>query len=197
MFTGFSTAVEVATSALDTNLLAASHDRVMVLEVIALVILLNPGIAGGADVILLPEIPFSFESFQELELLFKKGGTLLGCCGGTAHPRDQDPLMVKYQDGPSVTVDYITTLNETIPVETMTPGHIQRGVSPLPKIASWLQLLGACGESDFSREIWSDGCLAKSFCDGYSIQDAIGTYQRVDVMAVWFRCAWLESHCGW
>jgi len=59
---GFATAVRVATDALD-NLqpTAASHDRVMVLEVMgrdAGHIALAAGIAGGADVILIPEIPW-------------------------------------------------------------------------------------------------------------------------------------------
>jgi 6-phosphofructokinase 1 len=62
---GFNTAVEVATEALDRlQPTAASHDRVMILEVMgrdAGHIALAAGIAGGADVILIPEIPYSIE----------------------------------------------------------------------------------------------------------------------------------------
>jgi ATP-dependent phosphofructokinase / diphosphate-dependent phosphofructokinase len=62
---GFNTAVAVATEALDRlQPTAASHDRVMVLEVMgrdAGHIALASGIAGGADVILIPEIPYSIE----------------------------------------------------------------------------------------------------------------------------------------
>ncbi len=58
---GFSTAVTVATEALDRlHVTAASHDRVMVLEVMgrdAGHIALTAGVAGGADIILIPEIP--------------------------------------------------------------------------------------------------------------------------------------------
>ncbi|MGE0747492.1 MAG: ATP-dependent 6-phosphofructokinase [Rhodospirillales bacterium] len=62
---GYSTAVDVATEALDRlQPTAASHSRVMVLEVMgrdAGHIALFTGIAGGADVILIPEIPYRLE----------------------------------------------------------------------------------------------------------------------------------------
>ena len=62
---GFETAAYVATEALDRlQPTAASHDRVMVLEVMgrdAGHVALHAGIAGGADVILLPEIPYDIE----------------------------------------------------------------------------------------------------------------------------------------
>ena len=63
---GFSTAIEVATEALDRlQPTAASHNRVMVLEVMgrdAGHIALAAGIAGGADIILIPEIAWSLAS---------------------------------------------------------------------------------------------------------------------------------------
>jgi 6-phosphofructokinase 1 len=63
---GFMTAIDVATEALDRlHTTAASHDRVMILEVMGRHtgwIALHSGLAGSADVILIPEIPFSFDS---------------------------------------------------------------------------------------------------------------------------------------
>src|SRR5919109_2205443 len=63
---GFDTALTVATEALDRlHTTAASHDRVMVLEVMgrdAGWIALHSGLGGGADVILIPEIPFSIDA---------------------------------------------------------------------------------------------------------------------------------------
>lgn len=62
---GFDSAVHCATDALDRlRTTAASHDRVMVLEVMGRYtgwIATHAGIAGGGDVILIPEIPFRFE----------------------------------------------------------------------------------------------------------------------------------------
>ena len=63
---GFDSAVSCATDALDRlHTTAESHNRVMVLEVMGRYagwIALYAGVAGGADVILIPEIPFSYES---------------------------------------------------------------------------------------------------------------------------------------
>jgi ATP-dependent phosphofructokinase / diphosphate-dependent phosphofructokinase len=77
---GFDSAVTCATDALDRlHTTAESHNRVMVLEVMGRYagwIALYAGVAGGADVILIPEIPFSYESIcekiQERENLGKK-----------------------------------------------------------------------------------------------------------------------------
>ncbi|PYK26080.1 MAG: 6-phosphofructokinase [Verrucomicrobia bacterium] len=77
---GFDSAVACATDALDRlHTTAESHDRVMILEVMGRYagwIALYAGVAGGADVILIPEIPFSYESIcekiQEREKLGKK-----------------------------------------------------------------------------------------------------------------------------
>ncbi len=66
--TGFDTAVHVATEALDRlHFTAASHNRVMILEVMgrdAGHIALRAGIAGAADVILIPEIPYTLEAIR-------------------------------------------------------------------------------------------------------------------------------------
>lgn len=63
---GFITALDIATDALDRlHTTAESHDRVMILEVMGRHtgwIALHSGIAGGADVILIPEIPFTMQS---------------------------------------------------------------------------------------------------------------------------------------
>jgi len=63
---GFNTALEIATEALDRlHTTAEAHHRVMVLELMgrdAGFITLEAGIAGGADVILIPEIPFKYDS---------------------------------------------------------------------------------------------------------------------------------------
>ncbi len=62
---GFMTAIDTATDALEKlHTTAESHHRIMVLEVMgreAGWIALQAGIAGGADIVLIPEIPFSLE----------------------------------------------------------------------------------------------------------------------------------------
>ena len=76
---GFMTAIDIATEALDRlHTTAASHDRVMVLEVMGRNtgwIALHAGLAGSADIILIPEIPFSFDSIVEKVLAREKSGS--------------------------------------------------------------------------------------------------------------------------
>ena len=81
---GFDSAVSAATDALDRlRTTAASHERIMVLEVMgrhAGWIALHAGLAGGADVILLPEISWDFES-----VLSKKSWLVNQLVGGTRY----------------------------------------------------------------------------------------------------------------
>jgi 6-phosphofructokinase 1 len=66
---GFDTALDIATEAIDRlHTTAEAHHRVMVLELMgrdAGFIALHAGLAGGADVILIPEIPFHFDRICE------------------------------------------------------------------------------------------------------------------------------------
>ena len=76
---GFMTAIDIATEALDRlHTTAASHDRVMILEVMGRNtgwIALHAGLAGSADIILIPEIPFSFESMVRKIQAREKSGS--------------------------------------------------------------------------------------------------------------------------
>lgn len=76
---GFMTAIDIATEALDRlHTTAASHDRVMVLEVMGRNtgwIALDAGLAGSADIILIPEIPFSFDAVVEKVIAREKSGS--------------------------------------------------------------------------------------------------------------------------
>jgi 6-phosphofructokinase 1 len=75
---GFDTALNTVTDALDKlHHTAEAHHRVMVLEVMgrqAGFIALHAGVAGGADVILLPEIPFHFEAiYRKIKMRIQSG----------------------------------------------------------------------------------------------------------------------------
>jgi ATP-dependent phosphofructokinase / diphosphate-dependent phosphofructokinase len=76
---GFQTAVNTATEALDKlHTTAESHQRVIVLEVMGRYagwIALEAGMAGSADIILIPEIPFNMEKVGERLLERKKAGS--------------------------------------------------------------------------------------------------------------------------
>ena len=76
---GFMTAIDIATEALDRlHTTAASHDRVMILEVMGRHtgwIALHSGLAGSADIILIPEMPFSFEMMVQKVFAREKSGS--------------------------------------------------------------------------------------------------------------------------
>jgi len=76
---GFDTALQVATDAIDRlHTTAASHNRVMVLEVMgrhAGWIALHSGIAGGSDVILIPEIPYDIQRVADKIMEREKSGS--------------------------------------------------------------------------------------------------------------------------
>lgn len=91
---GFDTAVSTATDAIDKlHPTAESHDRVMVVEVMgrnAGWIALNSGVAGGADVILIPEIPFDLDKICAKVLEREKQGLTFSivCAAEGAAPKD-------------------------------------------------------------------------------------------------------------
>ena len=77
---GFDTAVSIATEALDRlHTTAESHHRVMILEVMGRYagwIALHSGIAGGADCIIIPEVPFKWDSIIDKIKLRQEKGTM-------------------------------------------------------------------------------------------------------------------------
>jgi len=89
---GFETAVATATWAIDAlHSTAEAHDRVMVLELMGRYagwITLHAGIAGGADVILIPEIPYDIERVVEkIKARGAQGATFsIVCVGEGARP---------------------------------------------------------------------------------------------------------------
>jgi phosphofructokinase-like protein len=191
---GFSTAVEVATYALDgLQPTAASHDRVMVLEVMgrdAGHIALNAGIAGGADVILIPEIPFSVQSIvQKIQSVIENGRNFaLVVVAESARMAEQDPLMVRYQDGAERyggMGDFISRqIAEAINVETRTTvlGHVQRGGQPIARdrimaAAFGVRAVSLVAEEQYGRMVaWQNQRVTD-----ISLSEALGSYQSVDL----------------
>ena len=139
---GFSTAVDVATTALD-NLqpTAASHSRVMVLEVMgrdAGHIALTAGIAGGADVILVPEIPWKMDcikaKIEELRML-GRNFALVVVAEAVREP-DGDKATANYAGGQvrygGIGHYFAEAIAQATGAETRVTqlGHVQRGGAP-------------------------------------------------------------------
>jgi len=139
---GFSTAVSTAVEALDRlQPTAASHDRVMILEVMgrdAGHIALNAGIGGGADVILIPEIPYDIETVTaKLKSLWALGRkhALVVCSeaakpiGGEAEGEAVTDGNFRYGGSGDVLGEQISGLMD-VETRVTTLGHIQRGGTP-------------------------------------------------------------------
>ncbi len=101
---GFNTAVSVATEALDRlHTTAASHHRIMVLEVMGRYagwIALDSAIAGGADVALIPEIPYDINKVAKKVLERKANGkefSIVVVSEG-AKPKDGEIIVKKQLD---------------------------------------------------------------------------------------------------
>ncbi len=139
---GFDTAVSVATEALDRlQPTAASHDRVMILEVMgrdAGHIALNAGIAGGADIILIPEIKYSLEKIAKKIKEVKKAGRnfVLVIVSEAVKSPDGKKIEVTFPDGSKRYGGIGEYLGPKISAATGSEarvtvlGHVQRGGSP-------------------------------------------------------------------
>jgi 6-phosphofructokinase 1 len=141
---GYGTAVDVATEALDRlQPTAASHSRVMVLELMgrnAGHIALAAGISGGADVILIPEIPYTVEGVaQQIQRVKERGRHHALVVVAEAVPMESGET-VTIRDGGKERFGGIghylgRRIEEVTGAETRVTvlGHIQRGGTPSPR----------------------------------------------------------------
>ena len=142
---GFDTAVSVATDAIDRlRTTGESHHRVMVLEVMGRYagwIALHAGIAGGADCILVPEIPFLPEKISECILARKKSGysSSIVVVGEGAKPVDGDVTVARIVPdsfeqirlgGIGNKVAELIETNTGIESRCTVLGYVQRGGTP-------------------------------------------------------------------
>ena len=139
---GYDTAVDVATNALDMlQPTAASHRRAMILEVMgrdAGHIALNAGIAGGADVILIPEITYSIKSIaKHIDTIRKNGRNhALIVVAEAVKKENGKKAVVKFVDGQVRLGGIGAYLSEKISkltkaeIRVTVLGHLQRGAQP-------------------------------------------------------------------
>ena len=143
---GFDTAVSIVTDAVDRlHSTAESHHRVMVVEVMGRHtgwIAAYGGIAGGADVILVPEHPFRISKVCELLDTRKKAGRAFSIVvvAEDAHPHPDEPFLTEEQSNAIFRHDQLGGIGEALAreIERCTGiqaritklGYVQRGGSP-------------------------------------------------------------------
>lgn len=199
---GFTTAVNVATEALDRlQPTAASHSRIMILEVMgrdAGHIALNAGIAGGADVILIPEIPYHPDNIiQKIQKLRDKGRNFgLIVVAESAKEQGKSATMVTYKAGETryggvghALCDYLATRMDA-EVRVTVLGHVQRGGQPSPKDRILATCLGTHAVEMVEQNRF--GRMAAYQDQGITdipLKDAIKTYRSVDINGEMVRTA--------
>jgi 6-phosphofructokinase 1 len=155
---GFQSAVDIATEAIDCiHTTAASHGRVFIVEVMGHKVgwlTLTAGMAGGADIILLPEIPYDIDKvIGKIEERESRGSrfTIIAVAEGAISKKDaalsKKDLKKKMEKNPypSVSYEIAAAIQEKTgrEVRVTVPGHTQRGGSPCPYDRVFASRLGA------------------------------------------------------
>ncbi len=155
---GFQSAVDIATHAIDCiHTTAASHGRVFIVEIMGHTVgwlTLNAGMAGGADIILVPEIPYNINKvIDKIEERDKNGSrfTIIAVAEGAISKSDSLLSKKEYKEKlknspyPSVSYEVAAAIQEKTgrEVRVTVPGHMQRGGSPCPYDRILTSRLGA------------------------------------------------------
>jgi 6-phosphofructokinase 1 len=191
---GFDSAVACATDALDRlHTTAESHNRVMVLEVMGRYagwIALYAGLAGGADVILIPEIPFHYEAvcaaIQEREKKGKHFTLIIAAEGAKAAGGDYVTSGAQQQNrearlgGIGAVIAAEVEKRTGKETRVMVLGHLQRGGSPTFMDRVLCTLFGAKAvelitEGRFGRMVAHNG----KFVESVPIAEATGRLRTV------------------
>ena len=139
--------IGIATQTIDCiHTTAASHNRIFIVEIMGHKvgwITLHAGIAGGADVILLPEIPYDINKVVEAIQKRNKAGkrfTILAVAEGAISKEDAELPKKKYKEKlaerakkyPSVSYEIADQIQQVTgsEVRITVPGHMQRGGEP-------------------------------------------------------------------
>ena len=155
---GFQSAVNIATEAIDCiHTTASSHGRTFIVEVMGHKVgflTLHAGMAGGADIILIPEIPYDINRVIEaIEKRNQDGSrfTILAVAEGAISKEDAKLSKKEYKEKmksykyPSVSYELADEIQKRTggEVRVTVPGHTQRGGSPCPYDRVFASRLGA------------------------------------------------------
>ncbi len=191
---GHDSARAVATEAIDRlQTTASAHHRVMVVETMGRYagwIALGAGVAGGADIILIPEIPFSWDSVLEAVLRRSKGAKFsIVCVAEGAKPKGGD-VTIKEIDTKRTdpvrlggiaelvakTIEQETNLETRVTVL----GHVQRGGSPTAYDRILATRFGSVAlQSAFRNEFGVMTSLKQNQVVTVPLKDAVGRQRLV------------------
>ena len=195
---GFQSAIDIATNVIDCiHTTAASHDRVFIVEVMGHKVgwlTLNAGIAGGADVILLPEIPYDIDFVTRAIKERAKSGkcfTIIAVAEGAISTEDaklgKKELKKKQAEDAkkysSVSYKLAAELGEKLDYEIRItiPGHVQRGGSPCPYDRVLSSRLGvAAAKAILDKDYGKMIAMKNGETERVPLKDVVGKLKGVD-----------------
>ena len=192
---GFDTAVTTATEAIDKlHTTAEAHHRVMVLEVMgrnAGFIALHAGISGGADVILIPEIPFKYESVVNKVRERVDRGMLFSIVVVSEGAKPVEGEQVLSRAGDDVYVPRLGGIGQKVgeyieqqgfETRVTVLGHLQRGGSPTP-FDRWLATRYGAAAVRLAAQGAFDRMVALQCARivDVSLEEALAVPKRVDI----------------
>ena len=207
---GFDSAVACATDALDRlHTTAESHNRVMVLEVMGRYagwIAIYAGLAGGADVILIPEIPFNYDSICGKIANREASGRHFTIVVAAEGARAAGAEFVTTGDQPKDREARLGGVGAQIAAEVerrtgkearaMVLGHLQRGGGPTNFDRALCTLFGVsafelAAAGQFGRMVTYTGAQISSV----PIADAVGQLRQVPLDGGFIRAARALAIC--
>ncbi len=215
---GFDTAMGIAAEAIDRlHTTAESHHRIIVVEIMghnAGWLTLGAGIAGGADVILIPEIPYDIESVANAVLNRSRAGkrfSIIAMAEGAMSVEEAKELRKAQKkkrgrvereanslEVESTSVRLARQLQNTIGLETRVTalGHLQRGGVPSPTDRLLATRLGtACAEL-IEKEVFGVMVAVRGEkCVPVPLEEVAGRRKTVPPDHPWIRSARLVGTC--
>lgn len=181
---GFWSAVQAASDALDRlHTTAEAHDRVMLLELMgrdAGWISLYAGVAGGADIIALPEIPYDVERFvRKIHERQRRGRsfTLIVVAEG-ARPAGE----VRPEGSASATLARLLQAQMDLEIRVTVLGHLQRGGTPVAYDRVLATRFGTHAVDLVEQGRWGELVVLRGQdITSVPLQDAVGRTRLVDL----------------
>ena len=197
---GFHSAVEVATDTIDRiHTTATSHSRVFIIEVMGHKVghvTLHAGIAGGADVILLPEIPYDIKAIKNVIDKRTQAGkrfTILAVAEGAISKEDAKLKKKEYKEKlanrkyPSIAYELAEQIGKETDKEVRitVPGHTQRGGTPCSYDRVFATRVGAKAAELILNEEY-----------GYMVAMRNGETVKVPLEEVAGKLKYVDPNCG-
>ncbi|MBQ1546849.1 MAG: 6-phosphofructokinase [Lachnospiraceae bacterium] len=193
---GFYSAINVACDAIDCiHTTAASHNRVFIVEVMGHKVgwlTLYAGVASGADIILLPEIPYDDDKIIDAIKKRQKAGkgfTILAVAEGAISKKDaklsKKELKKKLEEEPYPSVSYkiaeMITQKTGAEARVTVPGHTQRGGSPCPYDRALCTRLGsAAAQAIIDKDFGNMIAIINDKTKRVPLEDVAGKLKMVD-----------------